>query len=218
MAPPPPRPGQPPAPSPLASVRPSPAETLAILNELRALRGRVDEVLRGQAEILAALRSPGARAEPLHPESEPVSILSAEPAEDVPAATPPRTRRRRKTVLLLDDDEATRRAALAALEVAQVPVRAVAEGNAALAAIAEEKPDVIVMELGIGGAMAGKDVINMIKATMEWVDIPVVLYTRVAMDGQKEARTIHGGDEWVPKGPGSPEQLVLKVIQTFQKV
>ena len=47
-------------------------------------------------------------------------------------------------------------------------------------AIAAEKPDVIALELDIGGSMAGKDVINMIKATMEWVDIPILLYTRAA--------------------------------------
>ena len=35
--------------------------------------------------------------------------------------------------------------------------------------------------------MAGKDVINMIKATMEWVDIPIVLYTRAA-HGEPEGR------------------------------
>ena len=36
--------------------------------------------------------------------------------------------------------------------------------------------------------MAGKDVVNMIKATMEWVDIPIVLYTRAAIANQKDAR------------------------------
>jgi DNA-binding response OmpR family regulator len=65
--------------------------------------------------------------------------------------------------------------------------------------------------------MAGKDVINMIKATMEWVDIPILLYTRLAIESQKEARTIHGADEFVPKGPGSPEALVAKVISIFRR-
>ena len=58
------------------------------------------------------------------------------------------------------------------------PRRAVADGQRRLAAIAEEKPDVIALELAPGGSMGGKDVINMIKATMEWVDIPIILYTR----------------------------------------
>jgi len=70
------------------------------------------------------------------------------------------------------------RAAVAELLRANVPVRAYGDGHAALGGIAEEKPDVIALELGLGGDMGGKDLVNMIKATMEWVDIPIVLWTR----------------------------------------
>jgi CheY-like chemotaxis protein len=125
--------------------------------------------------------------------------------------------RRRKSVLLLDDDDAARLAAVAALERAEVPVRAFSDGNAGLQALAEERSDVLVLELGMGGAMGGKDVVNLVKATMEWVDIPIVLYTRVAVQGQKEARTIHGADEFVPKAKGSEEALVARVIQIFRR-
>ena len=124
---------------------------------------------------------------------------------------------RRKSVLLVDDDEATRTQVESALTAGEVPVRTVSDGNRALAAIAEDKPDVIVLELGIGGAMAGKDVVNMIKATMEWVDIPIILYTRVPMEGQKEARQVHGADDFVAKGPGGPEAVLAKSIAFFRK-
>jgi DNA-binding response OmpR family regulator len=109
------------------------------------------------------------------------------------------------------------RAAVEALEHAEVPVRAVSDGAAGLAAIAAEKPDVIVMELDVRGSMGGKDVINMIKATMEWVDVPIVLYTRVPIENQREARQIHGADEWVQKGPQSAEALVARVIAVFRR-
>ena len=65
--------------------------------------------------------------------------------------------------------------------------------------------------------MAGKDVINMIKATMEWVDIPIVLYTRTQVESQKEARTVHGADEYVVKNAKGAEQLVQRVIAIFRK-
>src|SRR3989442_1112064 len=125
--------------------------------------------------------------------------------------------RRRKTVLLIDDDPSSRIAALQALEHAEVPTRTAPDGSAGLAAIAQEKPDVIVLELGIDGAMSGKDVVNMVKATMEWVDVPIVLYTRVPIESQKEARIIHGADELVPKGVGGPEALVARIIGLFRK-
>ena len=116
--------------------------------------------------------------------------------EGMPARPPVVRSRRRKTVLLVDDDAATRSEAKAALESGRGPRRARwATATAGLAAIAKEKPDVIVLELDLGGAMAGKDVVNMIKATMEWVDIPIVLYTRMPIESQKEARQIHGADE-----------------------
>jgi DNA-binding response OmpR family regulator len=172
------------------------------MSELKALRGL-------QIEILSMLKAMAS-----------VSSASpaAAPAEDAfaPAAPAVRTRRR-KSVLVMDDDEQTRKAAVQALEQAEVPVRGVADGNAGLEAMAADRPDVVVMELGLGGRMAGKDVVNMIKATMEWVDIPIVLYTRVAVDGQKEARLVHGADELVPKGEGAPEALVARVIALFRR-
>ncbi len=190
---------------------PGPATLEGIFAELHAVR-------ESQKEILALLKSGAARSES---RQAPMPSSFADPEGDEP---PPQEEpvaavraRRRKTVLLIDDDAAERQVALQALEKAEVPTRTASDGNGGLAAIAAEKPDVIVMELGMGGAMAGKDVINMIKATMEWVDLPIVLYTRVPIESQKEARTIHGADEFVPKGPGSPEVLVAKVITVFRK-
>jgi CheY-like chemotaxis protein len=177
-----------------------------LLHELQAVR-------RAQEEILEHLRRNG------QPAGAGADDAAAASHADEPTAPPPpplRTRRR-KTAIVIDDDEKTRKAMVAAFEAAEVPVRSVGDGNAALAAIAEEKPDVIVLELGLSGSLAGKDVVNMIKATMEWVDIPILLYTRLDVESQKEARTIHGGDDYVRKGPGAPEQVVAKTITFFRK-
>jgi hypothetical protein len=56
----------------------------------------------------------------------------------------------------------------------------------------------------------------MIKATMEWVDIPIVLWTREAVPNQKEARQVHGADEVVPKSGGAAA-LVARVITLFRR-
>ena len=171
-----------------------------VLAELRAIR-------ETQLEILGLLT---ARV-PIAPRVPETFAGLEEAAPMAPVRT-----RRRKTVLLVDDDPATREAAVAELEQAQVPVRAVADGNAAIQAIAAEKPDVIAIELGLVGNMAAKDVINMIKATMEWVDIPILLYTRVALGSQKEARAEHGADDLVLKRSG-PAALVSRVITIFRR-
>jgi CheY-like chemotaxis protein len=173
-------------------------ETLdLLLNEMRVVRSV-------QEEILAALR---------------VAAVSAVPAvpvgEEGPALTPIRVRRR-KTVVLIDDDEKTRAAAVAELQQADVPVRACADGDAGLAAIAEDKPDVIVLEHAIKGKTEGRDVINMIKATMEWVDIPIILWTREEVASQKDVHRIHGADEVVHKSAG-PQALLTRVITVFRR-
>jgi len=173
----------------------------AVLGEVRAVRRMQEEILellRGRAE------SGYARSSPSHDDFEGMREPSVRSS-------------RRKRVLLVDDDEATRGAVESALKGGEVPVTTVGDGNSALASIARDKPDVIVLELGIGGAMGGKDVVNMIKATMEWVDIPIILYTRVPMEGQKEARQIHGADDYVAKGPGGPEAVLAKAISFFRK-
>jgi CheY-like chemotaxis protein len=121
----------------------------------------------------------------------------------------------RKSVVLVDDDPRTCQAAVAELEQAEIPVRAFADANKALSAIAEDKPDVLHPRARVGGEPAGS-LVNMIKATMEWVDIPIVLWTRETVSNQKEARQIHGADEVVSKSAGAAA-LVARVITVFRR-
>ncbi len=146
---------------------------------------------------------------------QPTSPSPEEGSPDETQVLSPVRSRRKKTVLLVDDDSTTREAAEAELKRAAIPVRVVGEGNAALAAFAEEKPDVIALELSLGGDMGGKDLINMIKATMEWVDVPIILWTREPVFTQKEARQDHGADEVVNKASGAAA-LATRVITVFR--
>ena len=186
-----------------------PTEAGLLLAELRSLQRGQEETLRILRQVLGSvrLRLAPAGADRL-PEVGAEALVMSPPT--------PMPTRRQKTVLLIDDDNEARRAARAALEGAHVPVRAVADGKAAIAAIAAAKPDVIVLELGLPEPMAGRDVINTIKATMEWVGIPIVLYTRLPIASQKEARTIHGADDLITKGHSAVEALVARVTEILQ--
>lgn len=138
-------------------------------------------------------------------------------SDEFTAMPPAPTRtRRQKTVLLIDDDELTRSAAVAALQQVEVPVRTVSDAPQALAALTEHRPDVIVLEPELAGDTSGDDLVNTIKATIEWVDIPIVLFTRADVTSQDEAR-IRGADEFVLKGPRGAEALVSQVITLFRK-
>jgi CheY-like chemotaxis protein len=179
-----------------------------ILSEVRAVReeqGLILEALEGLRR--AAVAPPGRAADEL---AEPTVARTAGPGLS------PIRARRRKTVVLVDDDPETRAAAVAELQHAEVPVRAFDDGNAALASIAEEKPDVIALELGAGGEMGGRDFVNFVKATMEWVDIPIILWTREPVASQKEARQVHGADELVLKSGGAAA-LLARVITVFRR-
>ena len=176
---------------------------------LETLMAEVQALRRSQDEILALLRAGGFSGGGDGP--------GLDVARELGLPIPPAVRaRQRKTVLLVDDDPETRGQTEGALDSAEIPFRSVADGRAALAAIADDKPDVIVMELDIAGAMSGKDVINLIKATMQWVDVPILLYTRAAITSQREARTVHGADDFVSKQDG-PEPLLARVVTQFRR-
>ena len=168
--------------------------------ELRSLR-------RGQAEVLRLLRVQAGL-----PFDEP----ARESFDDTEAPLPPVRSRARKTALLIDDDKKTREASLAELQAADIPAVAFADGRAALEHMAKERPDVIALELALAGALAGKDLINVIKATMDWVDIPIILYTRTKVESQREARQTHGADDIVLKRSG-PAALVSKIVALFRR-
>lgn len=193
---------------------PTPAEVLAareealgsLMAEVKAVREAQQEMLRLQREAIEMLNA---------------LVRDAEPGtsfEDVLRGfkDAPKTRRRQKTTLVVDHEAEAREATVAALKEANVPVRAAASGNEALAAMAEAKPDVVVMDLALAGGMAAKDLINTIRATMEWADVRIVLHTAVPVLSAHEARTAHGADEVVTKSPGSPRVLVHRIIQLFQ--
>jgi CheY-like chemotaxis protein len=202
-----PGPGPATAPGPEALRRGGAKATLElVLEEIRAVRETQQRILDALGDLRR--RSPAAAAAAGVPA----------PAFDDALASPlsPIRAARRRSVLLVDDDPATRADAVAELERADVPVRAFDDGNAALAAIAEDKPDLIALEIGLGGDMGGKDVVNMIKATMEWVDIPIVLWTREPIANQREAQQVHGADEIVPKSGGA-KALVARVITVFRR-
>lgn len=196
---------QPPEPSPndpSATLRPgAPAPRVqrpgggtafdVILGEIRTIR-------RTQEEILELLRS-------RRPAAGPVDGATTAPPP------PPVARSRGRYVLLVDDDADTAAAASAALEAGSMEVKRVKDGNECLAAIGMRKPDVIVLEAGLGAPMPGKDVVNMVKATMEWVDIPIVIFSRLELGDEEAALREYSADAIVPKAPGTELELAQQV-------
>jgi CheY-like chemotaxis protein len=173
-----------------------------LLAEIRAIQ-------KTQREILALLQ--GGASSP----SAAVADDEERTAKTAAVAAGAAKRGGQPSVLIVDDDPAAQKETAAAL--GKLGVRTAKDGNDALASIALEKPSVIVLELDIGGQMPGQDLINMVKATMEWVDIPIVLYTKRQFTDVNEARHECGVDDIVPKGPGAARKLAGKVAVLLQK-
>jgi len=171
-----------------------------LLTEIRGIK-------KLQEQILALLQSrpsaaPGA-VEPLPHEEDPPPVARARSASQ-------------HTVLVVDDDAKTRQETEAALR-SIADVKSASDGNSALATIAMEKPTIIVLELDIAGSMPGRDLVNMIKATMEWVDIPILLHTRQPLEDDQTARHEHGADGIVKKGAGSARALAGRIGAILKK-
>lgn len=192
-------PAPPPPSTALASPSPASGPGLeAILAELKAIRRSQDRML----DLLTSAPHPAG--------------AFGGPARPAPASAAVRTQRR-KTVLIIDDDLASRAELVAALDEAAVPVREAGSGNEGLTLISQERPDVIVIEADLGGDMSSQDTITLIKATMEWIDIPILLYTRHRIADDDEARTSYAADGFVIKSPGAAATLVNRIVAHFRR-
>jgi CheY-like chemotaxis protein len=77
-------------------------------------------------------------------------------------------------VLLVEDDPAVTLALHAVLEAEEIAVRSVTNGKAAIAAIARQIPDVVLLDIGLPD-VSGVDVYNEI--AMRWPQLPVTFIT-----------------------------------------
>jgi two-component system cell cycle response regulator DivK len=84
-------------------------------------------------------------------------------------------------------------------------------GEEALAAIAIQRPDLILMDIQLPG-MDGYEATRRIKADPALRSIPIIAVTSYALSGEEQKARAAGCDEYVPK-PYSPRQLLAKIRQ-----
>jgi len=138
-----------------------------------------------------------------------VSTSTLPPGGTRPKAAPSGPR----SLLIVDDDaeaaEETRKAC-ERLGFAPVVVNAV---RPALDAMGRERPSLLILEPLLAGELSGKDLVNYVKSTMEWVEIPILAYTRSAVKNHEQARTDFGADDYVIKGEGAIDILAKKIAR-----
>jgi two-component system KDP operon response regulator KdpE len=106
-------------------------------------------------------------------------------------------------LLLVDDEPQILRALRPALSAAGYDVATADGGAAALAHLAGEPCDVVILDLGLPD-MDGKDVIAHIR---EWSDVPIVVLSARDLETEKIAALDLGADDFVNKPFGVGELL-----------
>jgi two-component system cell cycle response regulator DivK len=85
------------------------------------------------------------------------------------------------------------------------------DGEQALAAVAKQRPDLILMGIQLP-MMGGYEVARRIKADPAFRSIPIIAVTSFALDGEEQTARAAGCDDYVPE-PYSPRQLLAKIQQ-----
>jgi two-component system KDP operon response regulator KdpE len=107
------------------------------------------------------------------------------------------------SVVVIDDEQALCRALRITLTARDYDVTTAADGASGLAAIARERPDVVILDLGLPD-MDGTDVIAGVRG---WSSMPIIVLSAREQEAAKVAALDAGADDYVTKPFGMDELL-----------
>jgi two-component system cell cycle response regulator DivK len=116
-----------------------------------------------------------------------------------------------RCILVVEDQEDNRQIVRDLLTATDYEVMEAENGEEALAAVAKQRPDLILMDIQLP-VMDGYEATRRIKADPALAAIPVIAVTSYALSGDEEKARAAGCDDFVPK-PFSPRQLLAKIRQ-----
>jgi two-component system, OmpR family, alkaline phosphatase synthesis response regulator PhoP len=120
------------------------------------------------------------------------------------------------SILVADDEPNIVLSLEFVLKQAGFRVRTVADGQAALTAIAEEPPDLVLLDVMIPGR-DGYAVCQEIRANPVWQNMRIIMLTAKGGDVQREKGLSLGADDYVTK-PFSPRELVERIRRMLDSV
>ena len=106
-------------------------------------------------------------------------------------------------VLVVDDEPSILRALRINLSAREYVVSTAVDGTTGLAAVARDRPDVIILDLGLPD-MDGTEVIHGVRG---WTSIPIIVLSAWGQESQKVAALDAGADDYVTKPFGMNELL-----------
>jgi two-component system KDP operon response regulator KdpE len=115
-------------------------------------------------------------------------------------------------ILLVDDEKAIQRAMVPLLRSRGYAVSTAETGKEALAAVDAERPDLVVLDLGLPD-MDGTAVCQQIRARS---DVPIVVLSARLSERDKVTALDHGADDYITK-PFGPEELLARVRAALRR-
>jgi len=115
-------------------------------------------------------------------------------------------------ILVVEDDMEIARTLRDFLDVAGFEASVVGDGSAALAAVRGDKPDLVVLDLGLPG-VDGLDVARELRRTST---IPIVMLTARGEETDRIVGLELGADDYLVK-PFSPKELVARVRAVLRR-
>jgi two-component system cell cycle response regulator DivK len=116
-----------------------------------------------------------------------------------------------KLILVVEDHEDNRQIIRDLLSTQDYELAEAENGVEALAAVAKQKPDLILMDIQMP-IMDGYETTRRIKADPATNGIPIIAVTSYALTGDEQKARDAGCDDYVAK-PYSPRQLMAKIRQ-----
>jgi two-component system cell cycle response regulator DivK len=114
-----------------------------------------------------------------------------------------------KRILVVEDEEDNRCILRDLLTGADCEMIEAENGEEALAAVARQRPDLILMDIQLP-ILDGYEATRRIKADPILKDVPIIALTSYALNGDEDKARAAGCDDFVPK-PYSPRQLLAKI-------
>lgn len=116
-----------------------------------------------------------------------------------------------KRILLVEDDDSLANVYLARLEVEGFQVRRVPNGEDALAAAVEFKPDLVLLDVMMP-KVSGFDVLDILRNTPETANVKVVMLTALSQDSDKSRADQLGADDYLVKS----QVVIADVIERIK--
>lgn len=110
------------------------------------------------------------------------------------------------TVLIVDDEQSIRRFLRVSLESQKYAIVEASTGQDALAKVVSEKPDIVVLDLGLPD-MDGVDITRLIR---QWTQIPIIILSVRNSEKDKIAALDAGADDYLSK-PFSVGELLARL-------